>query len=120
MNGYMIICLKLRVKSSTKINFSTSHFRFAPYQNDKNSHVSAILEYARLFWATYLWRWKLFNGSYTKQPSAGYFETPVVALLVKKSPSVVESENLFPRAQEPATGPISEPDEPRQQLHMTC
>jgi len=49
-----------------------------------------------------------------------YFETPVVALLVKKSPNVIESENLFPRAQVPATGPISEPDEPRQQLYMPC
>jgi hypothetical protein len=32
----------------------------------------------------------------------------------------MESENLFLRAQEPAIGPISEPDESRQQLPMTC
>ena len=62
--------------------------------------------------------WQLYQATSCWVES--YFETPVVALLVKKSPSVVKSENLFPRAQELATGPISELDEPRQQLHMTC
>ena len=44
------------------------------------------------------------------------FEAPVVAFLVKISPHFIECENLLPPAQEPAAGPISEPDETRLQL----